>query len=76
MHIILDERETHRLGVDKLSLYDLNTMFGMTFVGFYDRYYDRCTKRHFTRWGYQVLDKRVLMLSIMKHGIKHILIDT
>ena len=70
MYIILEERETNRIGIDNMCLQDQNDTFGVSFWGFYDRHFDTTTKRHYSRWGYKVFNKHVLMLSIIKYGIK------
>lgn len=75
MYIVLDERECHRIRIDHIGLYEQNKTFGVSFWGFYDRHFDASTKRHYNRWGYKVVDKNVLLLSILKYEIDHIMIN-
>ena len=75
MYIILNETETDRIGIDNLCLADQNEIFGVSYYGFYDRHFDNTTKRYHNRWGYKVVDKNVLLLSILKYEIDHIMIN-
>ena len=71
MYIILDERECYRIGIDNIGLYEQNKKFGVSLWGFYDRIFDSDTKRYYNRWGYKVINKSILMLSVINYGIKH-----
>ena len=71
MYIALNHSETFRSRIALQDSSEQKAVFGLSYAGHFDRYYDEIEKTYINRWLYKVVDRHVFMLAIIKYGLKY-----